>query len=85
MSVGSTKTQTQEVGVRKVGGITTILSGSPNNGIALEDASMSTAQMNYSVGGGQDLLPTFTAPTFSGGGTLTISTTMTMIITEVAW
>jgi hypothetical protein len=85
VSVGDTKTQTQEVGVRKVGGITSILTGSPNNGIALEDASMNTAQMNYSVGAGQDLLPTFLAPTFAGGGTLTISITMTMILTEVAW
>jgi hypothetical protein len=85
ISVGDSKTQTQEVGVKKVGGVTSILTGSPNNNIPLEDPSMSTAQMNYSIGTVQDLLPTFTAPTFIGGGTLTISTTMTMIITEVAW
>jgi hypothetical protein len=85
VSVGDTKTQTQEIGVRKVGGITTILTGSPNSSIALEDSSMNTAQMLYSVGGSQQIIPTFTGPTFVGGGTLTIKINMVMELCELSW
>jgi hypothetical protein len=85
VSVGNTKTQTQEIGVRKVGGITTILTGSPNSSIALEDSSMNTAQMTYSVGGSQQIIPTFTGPTFAGAGTLTIKINMVMELCELSW
>jgi hypothetical protein len=77
------KTQTQEIGVKNIGGVTTILSGSPNNGIALEDPSMNTASMSYSVGGSNEIVMTFTAPIFAGGGSLTIKAVATLSITEV--
>ena len=67
-----------------MGGTTSILTGSPNNGIALEDASMNSGQMAYSVSSNA-ILPTFTAPAFAGGGTLTIGISMTMYINEFAW
>jgi hypothetical protein len=77
------KTQTQEIGVKNIGGVTTILSGSPNNGIALEDPSMNTASMSYSVGASNEIVMTFTAPIFAGGGSLTIKAVATLSITEV--
>jgi hypothetical protein len=81
--LGDSRTQTQEVGIKNVGGTATILSGSPNSSIALEDASMSTAQMNYAVGASQDLQMTFKGPTFAGGGNLNIKVVATLQITEV--
>jgi hypothetical protein len=81
--LGDSRTQTQEVGIKNVGGVATILSGSPNSSIALEDASMSTAQMNYAVGASQDLQMTFKGPTFAGGGNLNIKVVATLQITEV--
>jgi hypothetical protein len=81
--LGDSRTQTQEVGIKNVGGTATILSGSPNSSIALEDASMSTAQMNYAVGASQDLQMTFKGPTFTGGGNLNIKVVATLQITEV--
>jgi hypothetical protein len=81
--LGDSKTQTQEIGVRNVGGTLSILTGSPNSNIPLEDPSMSTAQMSYSVSGGNALAMTFTAPTYAGGGSLNIKVVATLTITEV--
>jgi hypothetical protein len=83
VTINDSKTQTQEIGVKNIGGVTTILSGSPNNGIALEDPSMNTASMSYSVGASNEIVMTFTAPIFAGGGSLTIKAVATLSITEV--
>jgi hypothetical protein len=85
VSVGDTKAQTQELSVKRLAGTPTFV-GSTNSGIPMEDASMNTAQMNYAISGVTNgLQPTFTAPTFAGGGTLTLKIQMTMILTEVSW
>jgi hypothetical protein len=84
VTVGDTKTQTQLLGLKKVGGTLTILSGSPINSTALEDSSMSTGAMTYSIVSGA-LVPSFTAPTFAGGGSLNIKVNMTMSLTELAY
>jgi hypothetical protein len=81
--LGDSKTQTQEVGVRNVAGTLSILTGSPNSGIAIEDPSMNTAGMSYSVSGGNALAMTFAAPIYAGGGALTIKVVATLTITEV--
>jgi hypothetical protein len=83
VNIGDTKTQTQEVGLKNIGGLNTILSGSPNSGIALEDASMNSASMSYSTPS-NNLGMTFTAPTFTGGGTLTIKVVALVTLTEVS-
>jgi hypothetical protein len=46
---------------------------------------MNTAQMLYGVGGSQQIVPTFTGPTFAGGGTLTIKINMVMELCELSW
>ena len=84
VTLGDTKTQTQEVGLKNIGGTTTILSGSPNNGIALEDPSMNSASISYSVGGSNELTMTFNAPIFAGGGTLVIKVVALVTLTEVS-
>ena len=81
--LGDSKTQTQEIGVRNVGGTLSILTGSPNSNIPLEDPSMSTAQMSYSVSGGNALAMTFAAPIYAGGGSINIKVVATLTITEV--
>ena len=81
--LGDSKTQTQEVGVKNIAGTLSILGGSPNSSIALEDPGMNTAGMSYTISGGNALAMTFTAPIFAGGGTLTIKVVATLSITEV--
>ncbi len=84
VTVGDTKTQTQILGLKKVGGTLTILSGSPISTTAIEDTSMSTGTMTYSIISGA-LVPSFTAPTFAGGGSLNIKVNMTMSLTELGY
>jgi hypothetical protein len=43
---------------------------------------MSTAQMSYSVSGGNALAITFAAPIYAGGGSLNIKVVATLTITE---
>ena len=47
------------------------------------DASMSTATMTYSTTLNQGLVSTFTAPTFAGGGTLTIQVMTNYYVVEI--
>jgi hypothetical protein len=50
----------------------------------ISDTSMSTALMTYSVGGSQELALTFNAPTFAGGGSVTINIVSKVELVEVA-
>jgi hypothetical protein len=54
--------------VKRTGGATTIV-GTPTNLQTTSDASFATASVVYSISG-NNLIATFTMPTFSGGGTL---------------
>jgi hypothetical protein len=49
----------------------------------MEDPSMSSAQMTYSVGPSQNIKTTFTAPTFAGGGTVNIKVVAKFSITYI--
>jgi hypothetical protein len=46
---------------------------------------MSTAGLAYSIGGSNNLQLTFTAPTFSGGGTIEIRTTAKVTLIEAGF
>lgn len=79
--VGDTINQINTVGIKKVLGTSTIV-GSKNTLSTNADTSMSTALVTYGIGGAQSLGTTFTAPTFAGGGSITVSFMATMYITE---
>ena len=84
MSVGSVKTQDIQIGLKKYSG-TSSLVGSGIYSTAQEDSSMSTSSLALSIGGSQNLRLTFTAPTFVGGGSVTIRVVARIELTEVAF
>jgi len=72
VSVGDFMTQCQLFGMKKVGASAATLT-SVTNVATHGDASITgSATMVHSVGAAFYLTPTFTAPTFAGGGTLTM-------------
>lgn len=83
VTVGDTIRVTENITLKRVGGTSTILAG-PTNVCTHNDGSMATAAMGYSISSGA-LLPTFTGPTFAGGGTLTIRISMGVKLVEVAY
>ena len=84
MSVGSVKTQNIQIGLKKYSG-TSSLVGSGIYSTAQEDSSMSTSSLALSIGGSQNLRLTFTAPTFVGGGSVTMRVVAKIELTEVAF
>lgn len=84
VTVGDTKSQNIEIGFKRVGG-TSSLVGAGSYSIAQEDASMSTASLIPTAGGSQDLVLTFTAPTFAGGGSVTCKVVAKVELSEAAW
>ena len=83
VSVGDTKTQNIEIGFKRVG-VTSSLVGAGSYSIAQEDASMNSATLVPTAGGSQQLALTFTAPTFAGGGSLTLKIIAKVELVEAA-
>lgn len=85
VNVGDIITQCNLFAFKKVGGTSSKV-GSTTNVATHSDSSMSTAAMAYAAGGvSQNLIPTFTAPTFVGGGSLVIRVTLKLALTEIAF
>ena len=83
VSVGNTYQENTTLCFKRVGGTSSIVSmGSTQQ---VYDASMSTAQMNYSAGASQELKLEFQAPTFAGGGSITCRVVSKVELTEVAY
>lgn len=72
VSVGNFMTQCQLFGMKKIGGATATLTSVTNVATHGDVSITGSATMVHSVGGANYLTPTFTAPTFAGGGTLTM-------------
>jgi hypothetical protein len=68
VSVGDSFMENKSILLKKVVNVSSIVG--VGTAEIISDTSMSTAVMTYSVGASQELALTFTAPTFSGGGTL---------------
>jgi hypothetical protein len=84
VTVGDTKSQNIEIGFKKVGGVSSLV-GSGVYSIPQEDASMGTASLTPTAGASQELALTFTAPTFSGGGSVTCRVVAKVELVEVAY
>jgi hypothetical protein len=71
-------------GFKKVGG-TSYLGTFINDEGASDSAIMDTCSLAYSVGASQELALTFTGPTFSGGGSVTMRIVAKVSLVEVAY
>jgi hypothetical protein len=83
VTIGDIKTQTIEIGVKRVVTVSSIV-GAGNYSTPQQDASMTSASLIPSIVG-NDLILTFTAPTFSGGGSVTCRVVAKVELTEVAY
>jgi hypothetical protein len=83
VSVGDSYMQDDTLLFKKVGGTSSVVGVNNTNIIA--DISMGTASMGYSAGASQELALTFTAPTFAGGGSVTVRVVSKVSLVEVAW
>lgn len=84
VNIGDVITQCNLFAFKKIGGISSIV-GSVTNVATHNDASMASASMGYSAGGTQELALTFTAPTFAGGGSVSLRIVNKLMLTEVAY
>ena len=84
VNVGDVITQSNAFAFKKIGGTSSIV-GSVTDLATHSDSGMSTASMGYSAGASQELALTFTAPTFSGGGSVTLRIVNKIMLTEVAY
>jgi hypothetical protein len=84
VTVGDTKSQNIEIGFKKVGGVSSLV-GSGVYSIPQEDASMGSASLIPTAGASQQLALTFTAPTFTGGGSVTCRVVAKVELVEVAY
>ena len=84
VTVGDTKSQNIEIGFKKVGGVSSLVGGGSFS-IPQEDASMGSASLIPTAGASQELALTFTAPTFAGGGSVTMRVVAKVELVEVAY
>jgi hypothetical protein len=84
VTVGDTKSQNIEIGFKKVGGVSSLVGGGSFS-IPQEDASMGSASLIPTAGASQQLALTFTAPTFAGGGSVTMRVVAKVELVEVAY
>jgi hypothetical protein len=71
-------------GFKKVSG-TSVLGNFINDEEASDNAIMDTCTLSYSVGASQELALTFTGPTFTGGGSVTMRVVAKVSLVEVAY
>jgi hypothetical protein len=84
INVGDVITQCNLFAFKKIAGISSIV-GSVTNVATHNDAGMASASMGYTAGASQELALTFTAPTFGGGGSVTLRIVNKLTLTEVAY
>ena len=82
VNVGDVITQCNLFGFKEYSETPSII-GSVSNVGTHNDASMATASMTFGAAGTNELTLTFTAPTFAGGGTLTMRVLCKLMITAI--
>lgn len=83
VSVGDSLMQDDTLLFTRVGGTSSVVGVNNTNIIA--STSMGTAGMSFTAGASQELALTFTAPTFTGGGSVTCRVVSKVSLVEVAW
>jgi hypothetical protein len=87
VTVGDTKVSTDLLAVAKRAGVTTVSAhtSAATNSIETIAGSLTAANITYSAGASQEMAITFTAPTFAGGGSVTMRVVAAISLTEVAY
>lgn len=88
VSVDDTKVSTDLLAVRRNAAGTIAVSPHTSAGTQVIETiagSLTTANVAYSAGGSSNLVITFTAPTFSGGGSLIMDIVAALEITELGF
>ena len=83
VSVGDTLMQDDKLLFSKVSGVSSVVGTTSQDFIS--STSLGTASMSYSAGASQELALTFTAPTFAGGGSVTMRVVSKVELVEVAF
>jgi len=84
LAVGNSVYGEANFGFKRVGGTST-LGSFINDSQASDNAIMDTCSLAYSAGALQELALTFTAPTFAGGGSVTMRVVAKVSLVEVAY
>ena len=84
INVGDVITQCNLFAFKKIAGISSVV-GSVTNVATHNDSGMASASMGYTAGASQELALTFQAPTFGGGGSVTLRIVNKLTLTEVAY
>jgi hypothetical protein len=87
VTVGDTKTSTDLLAVAKRAGTTTVSPHTSAGTHAIETivGSLTGVNIAYTAGASQEMAITFTAPTFSGGGSVTMRVSASISLTEVSY
>jgi len=84
VSVGDCYRETKQLLFKRIGGTSSIV-GTVDTSAIKSDSGMSTAIMTVASGGSQEMALTFTAPTFTGGGSVTCRVVSKVMLVEVAY
>jgi hypothetical protein len=84
VSVGDTYSEVKNLLFKRIGGTSSIV-GTVDTSNIKSDTSMSTALMTITAGASQQMALTFTAPTFSGGGSVTCRVVSKVSLVECAY
>ena len=84
VSVGDCYRETKQLLFKRIGGTSSIV-GTVDTTAVKSDTSMSTSSLTVTAGASQEMALTFTAPTFSGGGSVTVRVVSKVMLVEVAY
>jgi hypothetical protein len=84
LSIGDYVQGVAEFGFNKLSNTSTITSAI-RDGKVSKNATIDTASLDYAVGGSNDLQLTWTGPTFTGGGDVTMRVVAKLELVEVAF
>jgi hypothetical protein len=84
VTVGDYMVETNTFGFKRVGG-TSSITAIGTSGTQGDGSITGTALMTYTAGASQQLSMVFTAPTYAGGGTLTMQVVAKVELTENSW
>lgn len=84
VSVGDAYRETKQLLFKRVGGTSSIV-GTVDTTAIKNDSSLATCGLTVTAGASQEMALTFTAPTFAGGGSVTMRVVAKVSLVEVAY
>lgn len=84
VSIGDAYRETKQLLFKRVGGTSSIV-GTVDTTAIKNDSSLATCALTVTAGASQEMALTFTAPTFAGGGSVTMRVVSKIMLVEVAY